>query len=64
VNADQGTLATAFYVTTNYLLASHPECVPPRLHAGIALKITDAELLTLAVMEALLVYTNEARGMR
>jgi hypothetical protein len=64
VDADLDTLATALYVTTDDLLAAHPERVPVRPRVGIAPKISDAELLTLAVMQALLGYTSEARFLR
>ena len=64
MDADLDTLATALYVTTDDLLAAHPERVPPRPRVGIAPRITDAELLTLAVMQALLGYTSEARWLR
>ena len=42
----------------------HTPSVSPRPRVGIALKITDAEPLTLAVMQALLGYTSEARWLR
>jgi hypothetical protein len=64
VDADLDTLATALYVTTDDLLAAHPERVPARPRVGIAPKITDAELLTLAVMQALLGFTSETRWLR
>jgi Transposase DDE domain len=64
VDADLDTLATALYVTTDDLLIAHPERVPARPRVGIAPKISDAELLTLAVMQALLGYTSEARWLR
>ena len=64
MDADLDTLATALYVTTDDLLAAHPERVPPRPRVGIAPKITDAKLLTLAVMQALLGYTSEAWWLR
>jgi hypothetical protein len=48
VDADLDTLATALYVTTDDLLAAHPERVPVRPRVGIAPQISDAELLTLA----------------
>jgi hypothetical protein len=64
VDADLDTLATALYVTTDDLLAAHPERVPARPRVGIAPKISDAELLTLAVMQALLGYTSETRWLR
>jgi DDE family transposase len=64
VDADLDTLATALYVTTDDLLAAHPERLQSRPRVGIAPKISDAELLTLAVMQALLGYTSEARWLR
>jgi hypothetical protein len=64
VDADLDTLATALYVTTDDLLAAHPERVPARPRVGIAPKLSDAELLTLAVMQALLGYTSETRWLR
>jgi hypothetical protein len=64
VDADLDTLATALYVTTDDLLAAHPERVPARPRVGIAPRISDAELLTLAVMQALLGYTSETRWLR
>jgi Transposase DDE domain len=64
VDADLDTLATALYVTTDDLLTAHPERVPARPRVGITPKITDAELLTLAVMQALLGYTSETRWLR
>ena len=64
VDADLDTLATALYVTTDDLLLAHPERIPTRPRVGIAPKISDAGLLTLAVMQALLGYTSEARWLR
>ena len=64
MDADLDTLATALYVTADDLLVAHPERVPARPRVGIAPKISDAELLTLAVMQALLGYTSEARWLR
>ena len=51
---DLDTLATALYVSTDDLLKSHPEIAPWRPRVGIAPRISDAELVTLAVMQALL----------
>jgi hypothetical protein len=64
VNADLDTLATALYVTIDDDLAIHPEWAPERPVVGIAPKLSDAELLTLAVLQALLGYTSEARFIR
>jgi len=58
------TLATALYVRTDDLLKSTPERAPWRPKVGIVPKISDAELITLAVMQALLGYTSEARWLR
>jgi hypothetical protein len=64
VDADLDTLATALYVRTDDLLKACPERVPWRPPIGIAPKISDAELITLAVMQALLGNTSEARWLR
>jgi hypothetical protein len=64
MDADLDTLATALYVTTDDLLKNHPERVPARPTIGLQPQITDAELLTLAVMQALLGYTSERRWLR
>jgi len=64
VDADLDTLATALYVRTDDLLKGSPERVPWRPKVGIAPQITDAELITLAVMQALLGYTSETRWLR
>ena len=64
MDADLDTLATALYVTTDDLLKAFPEWAPPRPRVGFATKISDAELMTLAVMQALLGFTREARWLR
>jgi hypothetical protein len=64
VDADLDTLATALYVRTDDLLKACPERVPWRPKIGIAPKITDAELITRAVLQALLGHTSEARWLR
>lgn len=64
MDADLDTLATALYVTTDDLLRAHPERVPARPKVGITPKTSDAEILTLAVMQALLGYTSETRWLR
>jgi hypothetical protein len=58
------TLATALYVRTDDLLKASPERAPWRPKIGIDPKISDAELITLAVMQALLGHTSEARWLR
>jgi hypothetical protein len=64
MNPDLDTLATRLYVTIDDLLIEHPEWAPERPTVGITPKLTDAELLTLAVLQALLGYTSEARFIR
>ena len=64
VDADLDTLATALYVKTDDLLKAFPERVPARPKIGIVPKISDAELVTLAVMQALLGHTSERRWLR
>ena len=61
MDADLDTLATAFYVAADDLLKAHPERVPYRPRVGISPKISDAEVLTLALLQALLAFTSEAR---
>jgi hypothetical protein len=60
VDADLDTLATALYVTVDDLLKAAPRLAPWRPAVGIAPKLSDAELVTLAVMQALPRFT-EAR---
>ncbi len=64
MDADLDTLATALYVRTDDLLKAFPEHAPARPRVGIAPRISDAELVTLAVMQALLGRTSEARWLR
>jgi hypothetical protein len=64
VDADLDTLATALYVTIDDLLKTSPHLAPWRPAVGIAPKLSDAELVTLAVMQALLGFTSEARWLR
>jgi hypothetical protein len=64
VDADLDTLATALYVTIDDLLQQAPHLAPWRPRVGIAPKLSDAELVTLAVMQALLGFVSEARWLR
>jgi hypothetical protein len=64
VDADLDTLATALYVTIDDLLQQAPQLAPWRPRVGIAPKLSDAELVTLAVVQALLGFTSEARWLR
>ncbi len=58
VDAELVTLATALYVTTDDLLKAQPEQIPWRPVVGIQPRVTDAEIITLAVMQALLSFTS------
>ena len=64
MDADLDTLATALYVKIDELLQQAPQLAPWRPTVGIAPKLSDAELVTLAVMQALLGFTSEARWLR
>lgn len=64
MDADLDTLATALYVRVDDLLKDFPQRAPARPRVGIAPKITDAELITLAVMQALAGRPSEARWLR
>jgi len=64
VKTDLDTLAAALYVRTDDLLKESPHRAPWRPVAGISPLISDAELVTLAVMQALLGFTSEAHWLR
>lgn len=64
VDADLDTLATALYVTCDDLLKAHPERVAPRPAGAFSTRISDAEMVTLAVLQALLGVTSERRWIR
>ena len=64
MNPDLDTLATRLYVTIDDALIDHPQWAPERPAVGIAPKLTDAELVTLAVIQALLGFTSEAQFIR
>jgi hypothetical protein len=64
VHVDRDTLATALYVKIDDELKSSPQLNRWRPAVGIAPKITDAELITLSVLQALLGYHKEARWIR
>jgi len=64
VDADLDTLATALYVRVDDLLKASPQHAPWRPEVGLAPVISDAELVTLAVLQALLGYASEARWLR
>ena len=58
------TLATALYVTVDDMLIANPNLIPQRPEIGIAPSLSDAELVTMSVIQALLGYTSEARFIR
>lgn len=64
MDTDLDTLATALYVTTDDLLKAHPERLPQRPANSFVEQISDAELIVLSVMQALLGYRSEARWLR
>ncbi|MFB9531787.1 hypothetical protein ACFFRN_34740 [Nonomuraea roseola] len=57
-------LATALHVKTDDLLKDSPQFAPWRPVVGIAPQLSDAELVTLAMMQAMLGFTSEARWLR
>ncbi|MGW3691382.1 IS982 family transposase, partial [Streptomyces sp. NPDC005125] len=61
---DVNTLATALYARIDDELKASPWLAPWRPKVGITPTLSDAELLTLAVMSALLGYTSERRWLR
>jgi hypothetical protein len=64
VTTDIDTLATALYVKTDDLLRASPYLGRWRPAAGIAPKLSGAELVTLAVMRALLGFTSASMTSR
>ncbi len=64
MDADLDTLATALYARTDDLLKDFPDRVPARPGVGIVPRISDAEIVTMAVLQALLGFTSEARWLR
>ena len=64
MDADLDTLAIALYARVGDVLKDHPELVPRRPKVGIAPKPSDAELLTLAVLQVLQGFNEEARWLR
>ena len=64
MNANLDALATELYATIDDILIANPDLVPERPKVGIAPQLSDAELLTLAVLQALLGYSDEARFIR
>ncbi|WP_431905000.1 IS982 family transposase, partial [Nonomuraea sp. bgisy101] len=58
------TLATALYVRIDDALKAQPHLAPWRPKVGLAPTLSDAELVTLAVLSALLGFTSERRWLR
>ena len=61
---DVDTLATALYATTDDMLKEHSDLAPWRPPVGITPRPSDAELVTIATMQAILGYTSEAKWLR
>ncbi|WP_406045665.1 IS982 family transposase [Micromonospora sp. NBC_00898] len=64
MHVDRDTLATALYVKIDDELKASPQLNRWRPAVGIGPKITDAELITLAVLQSVLGYHKEARWIR
>ena len=64
MNATLDALATELYVTVDDILVANPQLAQPRPAVGIAPRFSDAELITLAVLQAVLGYHDEARFIR
>jgi hypothetical protein len=64
VDTDLDTLATAIYVTTDDLLKARAELVPWRPKIGMKPLVSDAEMITLAMLSAVLGFDDEARWVR
>lgn len=61
---DLTSLARALYDTTERLLKHRPDLAPWRPAIGFRPRLSDADLITLALMQALLGHTSEARWLR
>jgi hypothetical protein len=64
VTTEIDTPATALYAVTGDLLKESPQFAPRRPAVGLSPQLSDAELVTLAVMQALLGFTSEAGWIR
>ena len=64
MDTDLDTLATALFVKTDDLLKSSPQLAPWHPTVGITPQLSDAELVILAMMQAILGFTSEARWLR
>ena len=61
---DLDSLVTRLYVTVDDLLIRNPHWAPRRPAVGIAPQVSDAEMVTLAVIQVLLRFDTEARFLR
>ena len=61
---DLNTLATAVYVATDDYFNTHPKVLSVRPASGYPRRISDTELIVLAIMETLLGFTSERRFIR
>ena len=64
MNPDLDTLVTSLYVTIDDLLIENPHWAPKRPVVSLVPKLSDAELMTLATIQALLQINTEARFIR
>jgi len=64
MNPDLDTLAARLSVTVDDLLKRYPHWAPRRPVVGIAPQLSDAELVTLAVIQVLFRFDTEARFLR
>jgi hypothetical protein len=64
VENDIETLATALYVKIDDMLADWPDLAPARPVTGTPVTLSDAELLAMAAMSALLGFRSERRWLR
>ena len=64
MNTGLEALAAAKHITVDDLLKDHPEVLPPRPQVGITAVTSDAEIITLAGVQALLGYTSKTRWIR
>ena len=64
MTTDIDTLATALYARVDDALKVSPDLAPSRPPGGFTPALSDAELVTLAVMSALLGFTSERRWLR
>lgn len=64
MDTDIEALAVALYVKVDDFVKEHPELAPARPEVGIAPTVSDAELIVMSVMGALLGYHSERKWLR